>query len=262
MPSACACSSTAAVSSRVALTHVTCAMAVSPCWRWMRSTMARVFSRVLPPAPYVTEQKSGFSAPSAGIVFSSSVRSPSGVLVGKNSNEITGRRACCASAKMSRMKRMCRYPIAMRIVACLLAVLCAARVGLAQEAIEWSLERRLTRNDFKGRVPAGAQNAALSWLNIDASWECQGAVFVASARATFDPSRSWWRSTHGRAWASAGERMSSGRAQAEARRSVAQLDVQLLEHEQLHFDLAEAVARKIRARFNDFRNACSEAGGT
>ena len=150
----------------------------------------------------------------------------------------------------------------MRILACLLAVLCAPCAGAAQEAIEWSLERRLSRDDFKGRVPAGAQNAALSWLNIDTSWECQGAVFAASARATFDPSRSWWRSTHGRAWASAGERMSSGRAHAEARRSVAQLDVQLLEHEQLHFDLAEAVARKIRARFNDFRNACSEAGGT
>ena len=56
--------------------------------------------------------------------------------------------------------------------------------------------------------------------------------------------------------------MSSGRAQAEARRSIAQLDGQLLEHEQLHFDLAEALARKIRTRFNDFRNACDEAGGT
>jgi hypothetical protein len=150
----------------------------------------------------------------------------------------------------------------MRILACLLAVLCGFSVGLAQEAIEWSLERRLARDDFRGRVPAGAQNAALSWLNIDAFWECQDAILVASARATFDPSRSWWRSTHGRVWGPAGERMSSGRAQVEARRSVVQRDSQLLEHEQLHFDLAEAVARKIRMRFNDFRNACSEAGGT
>ena len=148
----------------------------------------------------------------------------------------------------------------MRIVAFLLAALCAPRAGLAQDAIEWSLERKLARNDFRGRVPAGAQNAALSWLTIDASWECQGAEFVASARATFDPSRSWWRSTHGRVWGSAGERMSSALAQADARRSIAQLDGQLLEHEQLHFDLAEAVARKIRARFNEFRNACGEAG--
>ena len=56
--------------------------------------------------------------------------------------------------------------------------------------------------------------------------------------------------------------MTSGRAQAEARRSVAQLDGQLLEHEQLHFDLAEVVARKIRTRVNTFGNACTEAGGT
>lgn len=148
------------------------------------------------------------------------------------------------------------------MLACVLAVLCAPSAGVAQDAIEWSPDRRLVRDDFRGRAPAGAQNAALSWLSIDTFWECQSGAFVASARATFNPSRSWWRSTHGRVWGTAGERMSSARAQTEARRSIAQLDAQLLEHEQLHFDLAETVARKIRAGFNDFRNACSEAGGT
>jgi hypothetical protein len=51
IPSDFACASTAAVSSRVALTHVMCAIAGRPCSRWIRSTMVRVFSRVLPPAP-------------------------------------------------------------------------------------------------------------------------------------------------------------------------------------------------------------------
>ena len=149
----------------------------------------------------------------------------------------------------------------MRITACLLAALFAApATGLAQDAIEWSLQRRLTRNDFKGRVPATAPNASMSSIKIDASWECEGGALVASARATFEPSRSWWRNAGG-VWGSAGERMSSSQAQQEARRSALQRDTQLLEHEQLHFDIAEVVVRTIRARFAGFKNACAEAGG-
>ena len=151
----------------------------------------------------------------------------------------------------------------MRITAWLVAALCAtAATGLAQEAIEWSVERRLTRADFKGRVPATAANASLSWINIEASWECEDGALAATARATFDPSRSWWRNARGNVWGSAGERMSSSQAQQQARRSAQQLDMQLLEHEQLHFDIAEVAVRKIRARFGDFTNACAEADGT
>ena len=151
----------------------------------------------------------------------------------------------------------------MRITACLLAVLCAAPgAGLAQEAIGWSIERRLTKGDFKGRVPAGAPNASMSSISIDASWECERGALVAAARATFDPSRSWWRNAGGSVWGSAGERTSSSQAQQEARRSGLQRDMQLLEHEQLHFDIAEAVVRKIKGRFAGFKNACAEAGGT
>jgi hypothetical protein len=40
----------------------------------------------------------------------------------------------------------------MRIAACVLVVLCAAAAGLAQEAIVWSLERRLKREDFQADV--------------------------------------------------------------------------------------------------------------
>ena len=146
---------------------------------------------------------------------------------------------------------------------CLFAVMCVAPTnGLAQDEIEWSLERRLTRGDFKGRAPAAASDTSLSSISIDSSWECERGGLVAAARATFDPSRSWWRSAGGSVWGNAGERTSSSQAQQEARRSVLQRDLQLLEHEQLHFDIAEVVVRKIRARFADFKNACDEAGGT
>jgi hypothetical protein len=102
----------------------------------------------------------------------------------------------------------------------------------------------------------------MSWIHIETGWECDGGALVATARAMFDPARSWWRNTRGSVWGNAGERMSSAEAQLEARRNVVQLDLQLLDHEQLHFDLAEVTVRKIRARFQDFKNACAEAGGT
>ncbi|MEO5742874.1 MAG: DUF922 domain-containing protein, partial [Vicinamibacterales bacterium] len=81
-------------------------------------------------------------------------------------------------------------------------------------------------------------------------------------RAAFDPSRSWWRTAQGSVWGSAGERMSSTQAQQAARSSALQRDIQLLDHEQLHFDIAEVMVRKIRARFEGFKNACADAGGT
>jgi hypothetical protein len=151
----------------------------------------------------------------------------------------------------------------MRIAACLLALVCAVpAAALAQGPIAWSAERRLTKTDFRGRVPAAAPSASLSAISIDAAWECEGGALVSSARATFEPSRSWWRNSQGGVWAGAAERTSSSQAQQEARRSVLQREMQLLEHEQLHFDIAEVTARKIAARFADFKSACGEAGGT
>lgn len=151
----------------------------------------------------------------------------------------------------------------MRITAFLLAVLCAApAAGLAQDTIEWSLQRRLTKGDFKGRVPAAAQHGSMSAISIDASWECERGALVAAARATFDPSKSWWRNPGGSVWGNVGERMSSSQAQQEARRSALQRDMELLDHEQLHFDIAEVVVRKIKARLAGFKDACAEPGGT
>ncbi len=150
----------------------------------------------------------------------------------------------------------------MRIIACLVGVVCAASVASAQVPIEWSAERKLTKADFQGRTPPQSVNASLSWLHIEASWECVIGDLFATAKATFDPSRSWWRTVYGNIWGNAGERTSATRAQAEARRNVMLLDAQLLEHEQLHFDIAELTARKIRKRFDDLKDACAEPGGT
>jgi|EndMetStandDraft_5_1072996.scaffolds.fasta_scaffold94017_2 Bacterial protein of unknown function (DUF922) len=150
----------------------------------------------------------------------------------------------------------------MRITACLLALLCVSTTGLAQGSIHWSRERRLTKSDFKGRVPLSAPSASMSWIHIETEWGCEDGKLVATARASFDPSQSWWRNTRGNVWGGPGERVSSTQAQQDARRSVLELDMQLLDHEQIHFDIAEVTARKIRARFAELKNACEEAGGT
>lgn len=144
-----------------------------------------------------------------------------------------------------------------------LAGVCVAPVVAAQTVIEWSSERRLSKDDFKGRVPVSAANTSLSWLNIDATWECEAGELFGTARATFDPARSWWRSAQGNIWEGAGERTSGvNRTHVEARRSVVQRDMQLLEHEQLHFDLTELAVRRIRERFDKLKDACGEPGGT
>ena len=128
----------------------------------------------------------------------------------------------------------------MRIAACVLVLLCAAAAGLAQEAMVWSLERRLKREDFRGRVPASASTASMSWIHIETAWECKDGTLTAMARATFDPSQSWFRRSQ----------------------NPMELDIQLLEHEQIHFDIAEVAVRKIRATFQTFTGACAEPGGT
>jgi hypothetical protein len=150
----------------------------------------------------------------------------------------------------------------MRIALWLTAVLCAASAVAAQGVIEWSSGRRLAKDDFRGRVPATTSRTSLSWLDIDTSWHCEGTTLLATARVTFDPARSWWRSAQGNIWEGAGQRTSGvSRTHLEVRRSVVQRDMQLLEHEQLHFDLAEVAARKIRKRFDELKGACADPAG-
>ena len=150
----------------------------------------------------------------------------------------------------------------MRIALCLLAALCATPVVLAQDVIEWSAQRRLSRNDFKGRVPMNTTTASMSSVNIDAFWECQSGKLSATARATFDPARSWWRSATASIWADLGDRRGGvDRTNIDVRRSAMHRDAQLLQHEQLHFDLAEIATRKIRQAFAELKGSCAGEGG-
>src|SRR5260221_3797222 len=67
--------------------------------------------------------------------------------------------------------------------------------------IEWSADRMLMIKDFKGKVRSRATDeASVSWVAIEASWECENGQGSSRARAVFDPSRSSWKEMNQNIW--------------------------------------------------------------
>jgi hypothetical protein len=100
----------------------------------------------------------------------------------------------------------------------------------AAEPIIWSATRRLTAADFlartDGRYPLSV--AALTASDIKAGAACRDFVFSGSVKATFDPNTSWIRNPQ-------------------------KLTEALLRHEQLHFDITEIYARRLRQKLVVFK---------
>jgi len=141
----------------------------------------------------------------------------------------------------------------------LLVLLLSAACVYAAAPIEWSKNVKLTQRDFRGKVPASATDTAHSWVGLDVAWECRGGEARSHARAIFDPDQSWWRTGTPSIWGGINEGLS--RSQLENRRTAAERDQDLLRHEQLHFDLTELSARKIRRQFEDLPRACATPAG-
>lgn len=115
--------------------------------------------------------------------------------------------------------------------------------------IEWSKGRKLRRADFKGPpVVVQAGIVARSFVAVQASWLCDGDRLDLQIRAVFDPSQSTWA------------RQASPGFESMSRRPGG--DMQLLEHEQTHFDIAEMIARKLRTHFAGLNDVCTRRGGT
>ncbi len=79
--------------------------------------------------------------------------------------------------------------------------------------------------------------------------------------ATFDPSESWWRGSQWNVWEDVDSRrkwLERSRADVENKRNLAYSDADLLRHEQIHFDLAELAAGRIRLRLQAVQSASSE----
>jgi hypothetical protein len=112
-----------------------------------------------------------------------------------------------------------------------------ATVKLPPGSIRWSPNRPLTVADFKGRPRPDEGHAALTSANINSGASCRNNVFMGTARASFDPATSWVR-------------------------DAAHMTPALLHHEQLHFDIAEVYARRLRQQLLALHVACDQMGPT
>lgn len=143
--------------------------------------------------------------------------------------------------------------VAIALAACGVASARAQEPGHPAAVIEWSEARKLNISDFKGRIPARASEASLSWIAIEASWECAEGKGSSQARAVFDPARSWWREANTNLWQSVEEPPLLAPGNDNGRN--------LLEHEQVHFDLTELWVRRIRDKFKALPAVCKNPGG-
>lgn len=153
---------------------------------------------------------------------------------------------------MRRASALRLLPFALSALA--VAVVCAA------EPIEWSKDFKLTQREFRNKVPPASTDTAHSWVGLDVAWECREGQARSHARAIFDPEQSWWRGDVSSIWGGIDAGLS--RSQLENRRTAAERDDDLLRHEQLHFDLTEVAARKIRAQLAGLARICATAGST
>ncbi len=102
-------------------------------------------------------------------------------------------------------------------------------------ALHWSASRPLVLADFKGHPRPGETHAALTSATIVAEVACKGGQFTGHVQAAFDPTVSWWREP-------------------------ATATPRLLRHEQLHFDITEVYARRLRQKLAAVRVPCAQLG--
>ena len=100
----------------------------------------------------------------------------------------------------------------------------------------WSAARRLVWPDFQGRPPQTGDEGARTAYGLYYAWSCRGDAFAFHAVAAFHPLRSWVKPIV------VGHPGESGR---------------VLRHEQVHFDIAEVFARRMRQRFATLASPCA-----
>jgi hypothetical protein len=110
-----------------------------------------------------------------------------------------------------------------------------AQANTAGGTLHWSASQPLALADFKSRPKPGEAHAALTSATIVAQVACQGGQFTGHVQAAFDPAASWWREP-------------------------ATATPKLLRHEQLHFDITEVYARRLRQKLAAVRVPCAQLG--
>ncbi len=111
--------------------------------------------------------------------------------------------------------------------------------------IVWSKSRKLTWNDFQGKISndkthevinvykESEEDAARSRVAIALYYQCDGSKANHTVRAEFEKNNSWYYPKHN-------------------------TDA-VLSHEQLHFDITELYARKLRAKLASLKNPCDKS---
>ena len=118
-----------------------------------------------------------------------------------------------------------------------LLILCHTFYVVAQDTpeneVSWEENKDLNWQDFKGTPEVKSNFSAVSATYIETTHGCNGeGKFAYSVRAAFVKNQSWTRDHH-----------SEG----------------LLGHEQLHFDLTEYFARKMRQELAQIPNPCDQS---
>jgi len=111
--------------------------------------------------------------------------------------------------------------------------------------IVWNKARKLTWNDFQGNIShdktheginvykESEEDAARSRVAIALYFQCDGSKANHTVRAEFEKNKSWYYAKH-------------------------KTEV-VLSHEQLHFDITELYARKLRTKLSALSNPCDKA---
>ncbi len=100
------------------------------------------------------------------------------------------------------------------------------------ERLKWDSQTRLSWKDFKGKSNKNSMLAAETNSGIHFSYQCSGNKMDFDIYAYFDKEKSWTKPNS--------------------------TDV-VLNHEQLHFDITELYARKMRQKFLSLRNPCKKS---
>jgi len=102
----------------------------------------------------------------------------------------------------------------------------------APTLIDWEEQDPLTWNDFKGKAKDWGSVSALTASAIEYAYDCDKGKLNLSVKAIFIPEESW--------------------AKSDAKNEY------ILSHEQLHFDITEVYARKLRKELAARVNSCYE----
>jgi len=109
----------------------------------------------------------------------------------------------------------------------------------AKGGLRWAKDRPLTPTDFKGTAPTSTgQEGAHTEYTIISGARCVGRTLEYRVTLAMLPSQSWFVP--------------------ELRRSPSD-SAKTLRHEQTHFDLSEVYARKIRRKFAESYDVCSQS---